>query len=40
MHLSFTSPWADPRDTPGEMFFGTNKSHSKPLGEEDKINDK
>lgn len=32
MHLSFASPWVDPRDTPRELFLVTNKIHSKPLG--------
>ena len=40
MHLSFASPWVDLQDTPGELFFMTNKNHSKPHGKEYKINDK
>ena len=37
--LLFASPWAT-RDTPGVLFFVTNKNHSKPLGKGHKINDK
>ena len=40
MHLSFASPWVDPRDTPGELFFVANKNHLKTLGKGNKINDK
>ena len=40
MHLSFVSPWVDPRDTPVELFFVTNKNLSKLLGKGHQINDK
>ena len=36
----FGSNGVDPRDTPEELFFVTNKSHPKPLGKGHKINDK
>ena len=35
--LSSVSPWVDPRETHGELFFVTNKNHSKPLGKGYKI---
>ena len=40
MQLSLASPWVDPGDIPGELFFVTNKSHSNPEGKGHKINDK
>ena len=36
MHLSFASPWVDPR----ELIFMTTKSYSKPPGSRHRINDK
>ena len=40
MHLSFAPLWVDLKDTHGELFFMTNRNHSRPFGKGYKINDK
>ena len=38
--INFASPWVDSRATPGELFFTTNKNHSKLPDKGHKIDNK